>query len=119
MPNNDISVLHPLAENIHLICIALFGGLVLFGLKFAEHFMRSEQDKLPLGKYIIFFIGLLLALPLLGVGVTSVYILNGDKLSPILALQVGLTSPAIVQSLIIAAANSLAKSTAPATSSGQ
>lgn len=119
MPNNDMSLVSLLLENVHLICIALFGSLVLFGLKFTEHFVRAEQDKLPLQRYVVFFIGLLVGLPILGVGVTSVYILNGDKLSPILALQVGLTSPAIVQSLIIAAANNLAKTTAPTASSGQ
>lgn len=108
-----------LQPNFHLIVISIFGGIVLFGLKFVEHFMRTEQDKMPIRRYIIFFVGLLITLPLLGAGVTAIYLMNGDKLSPILALQVGLTSPAIVQSLVIAAANSIAKNSAPAVSAGQ
>lgn len=117
MLNNDlVAQLYP---NAHLLFIAFFGGLVLWGLKISEHFMKSEQDKLPIVKYIFFVSALLICLPTLGVGVTSVYILNGDKLSPILALQVGLTSPAIVQSLIIAAANKMAKGSLANTEAGQ
>jgi hypothetical protein len=108
-----------LRPNFHLIVISIFGGLVLFGLKFTEHFMRPEQDKLQVQKYVIFLVGLFLALPFLGAGVRAIYLMNGDKLSPILALQVGLTSPAIVQSLVIAAANSNAKNSNRAVSSGQ
>jgi cytochrome c oxidase assembly factor CtaG len=119
MQNNEIQVLSLLSSNIHLIIISIFGGLVLFGLKVTEHFMRAEQDKLPIMKYVIFFLGLLIFLPILGAGVTSVYIINGDKLSSILALQVGLTSPAIVQSLIIAAANGMAKRKATSLAAGQ
>lgn len=119
MQSETVSPWAILQPNIHLIVISIFGGIVLFGLKFTEHFMRSEQDKMPIQRYIIFFIGLLIALPFLGAGVTAIYLMNGDKLSPILALQVGLTSPAILQSLIIAAANSLAKNSAPAVTAGQ
>ncbi len=39
--------------------------------------------------------------------------MNGDKISPILAFQIGLTSPAIVQKLIIAYANNMAKNSSP------
>jgi len=119
MSNEALSPIGTLAPNLHLLLIAIFGGIVLFGLKFTEHFMRSEQDKMPFGRYLVFFFGLLITLPLLGAGVTAIYLLNGDRLSPILALQVGLTSPAIVQSLIIAAANSIAKSAAPALAARQ
>jgi len=108
-----------LAPNGHLIVIAVFGGFVLFGLKFAEHFCRRDEDKLPIQRYIVFFIGLLVALPVLGGCVTCVYLMNGDRLSPILALQVGLTSPAILQSLIIAAADTIARNAAPRAMSGR
>jgi len=102
-----------LSPHSGLIFIALFGGVVLFGMKISEHFMRSEQDKLPLVKYIGFTVSLFFALPILGAGVTCIYLLNGDKISTILAFQIGLTSPAIVQSLIIAAANNMAKNASP------
>lgn len=49
----------------------------------------------------------LLVLPSLGTIVLLIYLANGDKISSVLAFQVGLTSPAIVQSMIIAAANNL------------
>lgn len=119
MGNEVMSPFQALSPNVHIILIAFFGGFVLFGLKFSEHFMRSEQDKMPVRRYAIFFIGLLIALPVLGAAVTCIYLMNGDKLSPILALQVGLTSPAIVQSLIIAAANNIAKNDSPTTKAGQ
>ena len=102
-----------LTPHIGLIVIALFGGVVLFGMKISEHFMRSEQDKLPLTKYIGFTLFIFVTLPILGAGVTCIYLLNGDKISTILAFQIGLTSPAIVQSLIIAAANNMAQKASP------
>ncbi len=109
MPDGAVNPWGMLLPNQHLIAIAVFGGFVLFGFKLAEHFGRREQDKMPVGKYVVFVVTLLLTLPLLGGCVTAIYLMNGDKLSPILALQVGLTSPAIVQRLIIAAANSVSR----------
>jgi hypothetical protein len=109
----------PVTNHIDLIVISLFGGLVLFGIKIAEHFMRPDQEKLSLFKYIGFTLFLFFVLPILGAGVTSIYLLNGDKISSILAFQIGLTSPAIVQSLIIAAANNLTKHSTPSLQQGQ
>lgn len=117
--NYFFTIFEKLSPSSDLVLIAIFGGLVLWGLKIAEHFRRSDQDKMPLAKYLFFVVSLLFVLPLLGGFVTSVYILNGDKLSPILALQVGLTSPAVVQSLIIAAANNLARNASTVTVAGQ
>lgn len=105
--------------NINLVLISAFGGLVLFGFKIAEHFNRAPQDKMPLLKYFGFFISLLVALPILGLGMTTIYLMNGDKISPILAFQIGITSPAVAQTLMIAAANSLSNNSAPPTSPGQ
>lgn len=120
MLNEELqSAFSQITPSAHLVVIAVAGGLVLWALKIAEHFMRAEQDKMPLAKYLFFVISLFVGLPFLGGFVTSVYIMNGDKLSPILALQVGLTSPAVVQSLIIAAANSLAKKGGTDTRPGQ
>ncbi len=79
--------------------------MVLFGLKMVEHFNRKREQKLSRSRYIIYMVFLLLTLPLLGSAVVAIYIFNGDKISPVLAFQIGLTSPAIVQSLIIAAAD--------------
>lgn len=97
-----------LSDSTHLIVISCFGGLVLFGLKIAEHFNRPFESKLDFWRYLFFFVALFLCLPVLGGAVTSIYLVNGDQMSPVLAFQVGLTSPAIVQSMIIAAANKMA-----------
>lgn len=102
-----------ISSNITLIVVSIFGGLVLSALKISAHFMRDEKDKYPFFRYLAFFLFLIIGLPILGAGMTCVYLMNGDKISPLLALQIGLTSPAIAQSLIIAAANNLAKNTAP------
>jgi hypothetical protein len=95
--------LETLRTSVLLIVIASFGGLVLFGLKMAEHFNRPLGRKLSRGRYAIFFVFLLLTLPAIGAAIVTIYVINGDKISPVLAFQIGLTSPAIVQSLIIAA----------------
>lgn len=92
---------------------------MLFGLKLAEHFMRSAPGKMPLGRYVACFTALFVVLPVPGGAMTAIYLMNGDRLSPILALQVGLTRPAIVQSLITAAAHAMSRSTAPRIYPGQ
>jgi hypothetical protein len=44
---------------------------------------------------------LLIALPSLALIMAAVYILNGDKMSAMLAFQVGISSPVLVQSLVL------------------
>ncbi|OHC26300.1 MAG: hypothetical protein A2Y50_07295 [Pseudomonadales bacterium RIFCSPLOWO2_12_59_9] len=105
--------------NINLVIISAFGGIVLFGFKVSEHFNRAPHDKMPLLKYFGFFISLLIALPVLGLGMTLIYLMNGDKISSILAFQIGITSPAIAQALMSAAANNLSNNSAPQISPGQ
>lgn len=104
MPNNIYPLL---SQNFYLIIISFIGGVLLAGLKFWEHLSRKEEDKLPLKNYCFFLFFLLFILPLLGSLMTSIYIINGDKLSTILALQIGLSSPAIIQSLLVNTANIL------------
>jgi hypothetical protein len=99
-----------LSDNIDLLCIAVVGGFVLFGFHVASHFNRALQDKLPWLKYAAAFAFLLLALPGLAFVMASVYILNGDKMSAILAFQVGVSSPALLQGLIIKTATRLGAS---------
>lgn len=105
-------VIEVLQANFHLMIISILGGFVLFALKLAEHFMRDATDKMSIYRYVVYAISLFIFLPLLALIMTSVYLVNGDKISPVLAFQVGLTSPAIAQSMIIAAANKIAKSPA-------
>ena len=103
-----------ISAHYDLIIVSIIGGFVLSALKIAEHFSRKDSDKLKPIKYFGFFLFVLLGLPVLGGIVAGVYIMNGDKISPILAFQIGLTSPAIVQKLIIAYANNMAKNSSPA-----
>lgn len=103
------NIFNLILENVHLIVISFFGGLVLFGLKVAEYLNRPPEDKDgPFRAFVIYSL-LFFCLPLLGAAMASIYIMNGDKMSAVLAFQVGLTSPAIVQSMIIVAANKVAK----------
>lgn len=101
-----------MAEAVHqhwpLIIFAALGGGVLVGVKLAGHFQLTPEQKMPLVRYVVFAIFITLFLPVLGGIIAAVYIANGDKISPMLAFQVGLTSPAIVQSLMVAAGNQLA-----------
>jgi uncharacterized membrane protein len=105
--------------NSSLALISFIGGFILFGFKLVEHFSRSPSDKLVWWRYIGFFLFLALALPLLGLFVTLVYLINGDKISSMLAFQIGISSPAIVQSLMVAAANKIVKGSSPAVEPGQ
>lgn len=98
-----------LIVNEHLVFISIVGGIVLFLIKLAEHWRRDEKDKLSKCRYFGYILYLVFCLPTLGGMVAVIYILNGDKISPLLAFQVGLTSPAIAQSLMMSAANSAQK----------
>ncbi|HCI5654934.1 TPA: hypothetical protein NPO21_000430 [Klebsiella variicola subsp. variicola] len=102
-----------ISSNIWLIVVSTFGGLVLTMLKLSSHFMRDEKDKYPFFKYAVFFLFLIIGLPILGAGMTCVYLLNGDKISSLLAFQIGLSSPVLAQNLISSAADNLAKNTSP------
>lgn len=116
MRAENLSLLDIVISNSSILFISCFGGLVLFALKATEHFNRPMENKLSRGRYVIYALFLFLTLPVLGGAVLVIYLANGDKISPVLAFQVGLTSPAIVQSLIIAAANNMSKQAVSTTS---
>ena len=104
-----------LVANIPLLVIALIGGFILFCY---EAFQIVHNDKFHVQN--VFFrilIGafLLVGLPALGAVVAGIYIMNGDKISPLLAFQIGLSSPAIVTGLMTSAANTFAKGQLPTT----
>lgn len=63
MKNEILSLLN---DNYHIIVISAFGGIVLFGLKIAEHFNRPIETKFGLGRYVFFVVCLLICLPALG-----------------------------------------------------
>lgn len=109
MISNDPMFYSALLAQWHLLLIAAIGGFILFAFSVAEHFNKSDEDKLGLIRYFGWFLFLFIGLPFLGVVMVGVYVLNGDKLSAILAFQVGLTSPAIVKALMSATANKMAK----------
>lgn len=96
-----------LKDSFPLLVIALIGGFILFCY---EAFGILNHNKLNIKRagYRILVAGLLfIGLPLLGVAVTGVYLINGDKISPLLAFQIGLTSPALVTAGMTFAANKL------------
>jgi hypothetical protein len=105
----------PLFEaNGHLLLIALFGGVVLYFYTLYGHLTGTRRSQLKGRSLVIcFFVFLFVALPFLGAAVTAIYIANGDKLSPLLAFQVGLTSPAVVHGIISLGANRLAAEPMP------
>lgn len=93
--------------NPSTLFVASAGGLILGILKLVGHSNRDEKAKLSHSVYFWYLMFCIIALPVLGGFVTSLYILNGDKIQPLLALQIGLTSPAIVTSLLSGTAHVL------------
>ena len=96
-----------LADNADLLCVSAVGGIVLFGVKLAAHFKRARAEKFSSRDYALSFASQLIALLGLALVMASVYILNGDKMSALLAFQVGISSPVIVQGLMVAGADQL------------
>lgn len=108
-----------LSANTDVLLIATIGGVVLFGLQLASHFQRKELDKLSKGRYAVFFLFSIICLPASAAIVSGLYILNGEKLGVLLAFQVGLSSPAILKSLIVASADKVFSKNTVATGDGQ
>jgi hypothetical protein len=113
------SILEILKPSLGIIVVSFLGGFILFGIKLSEHFNRKPTDKHSFMRYLGFTLFIFISLPCLGAIVTSVYLLNGDQIGYILALQLGLTSPAIVQSLVSTAANSMAENQTVTLADGQ
>lgn len=97
------------AADWKIILVASFGGIILAVYKAIEHSRRDECEKHKGLYYGLWLLAVFFALPILGGMMVVVYLANGDKISPLLSLQVGLTSPAIVEGIIAAAANKGAK----------
>ena len=102
---NVDDVINLVNQNLHLILISAFGGLVLFVMKVSEHFHKPIEEKLTRFQYIFWVLAIFFIFPILGGGMVAIYLANGDKIGAVLSFQVGLTSPAIVQGLVISAAN--------------
>lgn len=115
----DPSMIETVEQHWPLILFAALGGGVLVAAKLVGHFQLAPEQKMPLTRYVVFALFVTIFLPLLGGIVAMVYIANGDQISPMLAFQVGLTSPAIVQSLMTAAGNQLASNPIPISDSAQ
>ncbi len=98
-----------ITDNVDLVGIAAFGGAVLFFFKLAEYIHRAPEDQMSILKASIVYFGLFLGLPILGAGMSTIYLVNGSKMGGMLAFQVGLTSPAIVQGVFSLAANKAVK----------
>jgi len=102
---NADEVIAIINQNWHLIFISAFGGFILFIFKVSEHFQKPPEEKLTFFQYIFWVIAIFLLFPILGCGMVTIYLANGDKIGALLSFQVGLTSPAIVQNLMVSAAN--------------
>lgn len=105
----DISALNQvLNNNMGTLIFSLFGALCLTVLSIKEHADRPKNDKMPGIQYFLYFIAWLLFYPILGVGVSMAYLANENQFGPWMALQIGLTSPAIIAGLAKGGANKLA-----------
>lgn len=91
------------------IFIAALGGFILWAVKIAEHWNRSDENKISIFRYLTVHFVLFFWLPFLGAIVTIIYAYNGDHLGTILAFQVGLTSTVIIDKMIATGANQVAK----------
>lgn len=94
-------------NNFGTLFFSLVGSLILTAISIKEHIDREEKDKMTRGKYSIYFLGWLFGYPILGVVVALAYLASGNEFGSWLALQIGLTSPAIVAGIASSGANVL------------
>ncbi|AWB72162.1 hypothetical protein O1B75_003550 [Vibrio cholerae] len=96
-------------NNLGTLVFAFFGSLILTALSIKEHIDRDEKDKMGKGKYSIYVFGWVVGYPILGVVITLAYLDSGNQFGNWLALQIGLTSPAILAGIASGGANVLSK----------
>ncbi len=105
---NIDALLQVVTTNSGTLVFALFGALCLSVISIKEHAERPKNDKMPGMQYFLYFLGWVLLYPILGVGVSMAYLANDNQFGAWMALQIGLTSPAIVAGLAKGGANKLA-----------
>jgi hypothetical protein len=88
--------------DLQTIAIAAFGGLLLNIVPLWEDTKKAKSDRAP--KDVLYWMFYIIW-PLVGAGLAYIYLLDGSKLRPFLALSVGLGAPTTLRSLISAAAH--------------
>lgn len=96
--------------NLGTLFFALCGSFILTGISIKNHIDRDVKDKMSSGKYLMYFLGWVIGFPLLGVIVAVAYLASDNQFGTWLALQIGLTSPAIVAGIASGGANSMSQS---------
>jgi hypothetical protein len=96
-----------LTDNLGTLLFSLFGALILTFKAIKEHIDRDPKDKMSYGKYSIYLFGWLVGYPISGVTVASSYLASGNHFGSWLALQIGLTSPAILAGILSGGANAI------------
>jgi peptidoglycan/LPS O-acetylase OafA/YrhL len=86
--------------DVQTVVIAAFGGLLLNVVPLWEDTKKPKSDRAPKDLlYWMFYI----IWPLVGGALAYLYIIDGSKLRPFLALSVGLGAPTTLRSLMSAA----------------
>ena len=101
-----------------LLFIAI-GSFILTGYSIREHLMREAADKMTNKVYFFHLLGWLIGYPFLGLVVGISYLNGENSFGNWLALQIGLTSPAIVLSVIKGGAEKFANTNGIETDIGQ
>lgn len=104
--------------NFGTLIFAVLGAFILTGISIKEHVDRDPKDKMSKSKYSIYFFGWMIGYPIMGFIIAVAYLANDNQFGAWLALQIGLTSPAIVAGIASGGANILAKE-GVATTDGQ
>lgn len=95
--------------NSGTLIFALLGAWILSGISIKEHLDRDPKDKMSRLNYVIYLLGWVFGYPLMGFIVAVAYLGTDNQFGAWLALQIGLTSPAIVAGLASSGANALSK----------
>jgi hypothetical protein len=90
--------------------LGALGGLILFIWNVVWHWKLPKNKKHPSSRYTQWFVFQLIMLPALGSLIVWVDTTGGSTVGPLLALQVGLTGPKLLESIMVGAANKKAGS---------
>lgn len=95
--------------NLGTLIFAVLGSVFLTDISIKEHLGRYSKDKMPKPQYIMYCLTWVIGYPVLGFVVASAYLATDNNFGAWMALQIGLSSPAIIVGLASGGANFLAK----------
>lgn len=104
---NFTEYINLLKNNSVFLCYSLIGGLIVGIYKIWNHSLQPIEKKLSKNMFLWFLLYCLLIIPFFGVLVSTIHLEKETKMSLLLSLQIGISSPAFINMLLLSVAETI------------